>query len=156
MGRKTMYYSCDLKHDCLNCTHPECIEGEPIKNIDVNKTVNSIINKKYYSSEKYKQANIERCRDYKRRNKEKVYAKNQEWVENHKEHSNRVRRKWIRLKYLKEGYYKIAGSARIDGIETIIYKGRGKNPYFYFQGEKYGEISENDLVWLWIQKVEVV
>lgn len=146
---------CDVNNDCFNCPYPDCISGEPIvKEIDTSKIANSMINKKYYGTDKAKARNIIKCRKYKERNKDKVYAKNAEWVEKHREDVNKIRRKYLRKKRIEEGSYKFVGTINYEGHEAFVYcsKYGGKNNYFGFLGKKYFELEEDEICWLWIKR----
>lgn len=146
------YYSCDLKHDCLNCTHPDCIEGMPrVKKPSAKEEAKQIINKKYNRSEEALEKMRERGRRYKDLNRDKVYATNKIYKENHPELCRSISRKYERIKLLKKGKGTIAGTVMIHGKETIVYKGR-KN-YWYLFGNEYGEIEEADICWMWVEKV---
>lgn len=158
------FRKCEYKHiegACFDCPYakqgePDCIDGMPVKKpMDAKKLTNQIINKKYYhSTELHRQKNIERCRNYKSRNRDKVYKKNAEWVENHKEDANKIRRKWMRKKRIEDGSYKYVGTIRYKGQEAFVYRSRyfGKFNYFGFLGKDYFELEEDEIVWLWIRK----
>lgn len=148
-----------MKHDCFNCPHEDCIDGMPVKKeVSIEKQLNDYTYQKYCrNNEHYLKSNRERCRRYKERNREKVYAKNLEWQMNHKEQTNMIKRKHIRKKLLLQGCYSIAGSINWKGKETIVYfsKYRKQINYFGFFGEEYFELTEDEIKWLWITRYEI-
>lgn len=152
---KRSYQRCDLNYDCLNCTHADCIAGEPVsKVVTAEEEAKNLINKKYYRNPKAVELKRESVKRYRNKHMDRVYASNKKYAEAHPDIKQRIARKYARLKSLDLGTAKIVGSAMINGKETIIYGNRygKKNNYWYFFGTTYGEIEEEDIAWLWIEK----
>lgn len=152
------YYKCDFNHNCFNCPHSDCIDGKPVvKQKTVNQQVNEIINKKYNVSEAAIKKKRERSLNWKHNHKEEVYAVNKIYAEKHPELKKFISRKYARIQILKNGGAKVVGTARVNGKETIIYghRYRGKNQYWYMFGNTYGELTEDEIKWLWIEKAVI-
>ena len=142
---------CDVNNDCFNCPYPDCISGEPIVKEEIEQEdikPSTLIYRKYFGNDVARLNNIKRCREYKAKNKEKVYAKNLEWQQNHEEDVAKIKRKYLRKKAIEAGTIKFYGTIRYKGFEAFVYRTRygGKFNYFGFLGKEYFEIDEKDVV----------
>lgn len=156
MGRNR-YQKCDQNYDCLNCTHPDCIVGLPVvKKTTAEEDAKNIINGKYNRSLEAvnrKRQNTKKWRSVPE-NRTKLNECNKRWQREHPEEKKFISRKYTRIQALKNGKPKIVGTAMINGKETIIYRGKKKDDFWYMFGKEYGEIKHEDITWLWIEKLE--
>lgn len=136
---------------CPYADEGDCIDGQPVvAEVSSEEQAKMIVNQKYENNRTVDRR--AQHKEYRKKNKEKVYSWNRDYAERHPDVKQRISRKYARLKILKSGNAKIVGSAMIRGKETIIYKGKKKNDFWFLWGQEYGEISTDELDWLWIEK----
>ena len=154
MGRCALY-SKD-KFACLKCPYDKCLkdmDGRTRKAKSIDETVDDILRKKYIRSNQAKDNQKKRSFDYYYLNKERRLEVIKQWEKDNPEVVKKAKRKYMRKQRVLKGTAQIVGAAMIEGKETIIYN--GKDDYYFFIGERYGEISKEDYAWVKIKK-EVV